>query len=244
MEAHERGILTATTLMANGNAFRYAVELARRTPTLDVGCHLVMVQGHSVQEPARKLPATLKELLGGLARREISPVDEARAQVRKILDAGIQVSHIDTHKHTHLLPAVMDAVLRVAHEFGIRWVRRPFDFELDAGVSLRKQAVTLGMRMLRPGFTRKLAGLRTTNHFTGFQHTGSLDSVSLQAILERLPAGTTELMCHPGRHGAELAAAATRLKQCRAVELAALTSPGARAVLARRKIRLVSYRDL
>ena len=244
MEAHEHGILTATTLMANGNAFGHAVELAHRTPSLDVGCHLVMVQGHSVLEPSRKLPATLKELLRALAGREIRPVEEARAQVKKILDAGIRISHIDTHKHTHLLPPVMDAVLRVAQEFRIQWVRRPFDFELDAGVSLKKQAVTLGMRALRPSFTRKLAGLRTTHHFTGFQKTGSLDTASLLTILERLPEGTTELMCHPGRHGADLSTAATRLKHSRAVELAALTSPQARAALARRRVRLVSYRDL
>ena len=244
MEAHERGILTATTLMANGNAFGHAVELAHRTPSLDVGCHLVMVQGYSVLEPSRKLPATLKELLSAWAGREIRPLEEARAQVKKILDAGIRISHIDTHKHTHLLPPVMDAVLGVAQEFGIPWVRRPFDFELDAGVSLKQQAVTLGMRMLRPSFTRRLAGLRTTHHFIGFQKTGSLDTASLQTILERLPEGTSELMCHPGRHGAELARAATRLKQSRAVELAALISPEARAMLARRRIRLVSYRDL
>ena len=230
--------------MANGGAFQHAVELARTNPTLDVGCHLVMVQGHSVLNPARKLPATLKELLGALARREIRPYEEARAQVRKILDAGIGLSHIDSHKHTHLLPPVMDALLRVAHEFGIHWVRRPFDFELDAAASLKKRAVTLAIRMLRPAFQRKLAGLRSTSHFTGFQHTGSLDTVSLQRILERLPAGITELMCHPGRHGPELAAAATRLKQSRAVELAALTSAEARAAIARRQVRLVKYRDL
>ena len=86
MEAHERGILTATTLMANGNAFGHAVELAHRTPSLDVGCHLVMVQGYSVLEPSRKLPATLKELLSAWAGREIRPLQEARAQVKKILE--------------------------------------------------------------------------------------------------------------------------------------------------------------
>ena len=244
VEAHERGILTATTLMANGNAFGHAVELAQRAPSLDVGCHLVMVQGYSVLKPAVRLPATFRQLLSALAGREIRPVEEARAQVKKILDAGIRISHIDSHKHTHLLPPVMDAVLCVSQEFGIPWVRRPFDFELDAGVSLQQQAVTLGMRMLRPSFTRKLAGLRTTDHFTGFQKTGSLDTASLQTILERLPEGTTELMCHPGRHGSELARAATRLKQSRAVELAALTSLEAREVVARRRIRLISYRDL
>ena len=237
MEAHQRGILTATTLMANGDGFDHAVELARRNPSLDIGCHIVLVQ-------SRGMPATVAELIRALAKREIDPFEEARTQVRKILAAGIPLSHLDTHKHTHLLPPVLDAVVRVAREFNIAWVRRPFDFGLSAGVKLRKKAVALGMRLARPGFARKLEGLRATDHFTGFQITGALNTLALTDTLERLPEGLTEFMCHPGRLGHELAAARTRLKQSRADELAALTSPEARTVIVRRGIRLVCYRDL
>ena len=47
VEAHRDGILTATTLMANGDAFDDAVKLARAVPSLDVGCHLVLVGGRA-----------------------------------------------------------------------------------------------------------------------------------------------------------------------------------------------------
>jgi predicted glycoside hydrolase/deacetylase ChbG (UPF0249 family) len=244
VEAHRSGILTATTLMANGTAFDHAAGLARETPSLDVGCHLVLVQGQSVLDPSRSLPATIKDLLGALMRGELPVYDELSAQVRKITRAGIHPTHLDTHKHTHLLPPVLTAVARVAREYGICWVRRPFDFGIDAKARLTKRIVTFGMRMTRPGFSRALGDLHTTDHFTGFQATGSLDGAGLIDTLERLPEGLTELMCHPGKLGPELRAAKTRLKESREIELAALTSPEARGVIERRGIKLVSYRDV
>jgi chitin disaccharide deacetylase len=242
VEAHREGILTATTLMANGNAFDHAVALARATPSLDVGCHLVLVQGRSVADPSRELPATVTELAKALFQRKLPVYEELLAQVRKIVRAGIRPTHLDTHKHTHLLPPVLDAVARLAREFRIPWVRRPFDFGIDGGARITKSAIAVGMRVTRPGFARTLAQLRTTDHFAGFQITGTLKESNLIATLERLPDGLTEFMCHPGKLGPELQAAKTRLKESRALELAALKSTEVKAVIARRGIKLVNYR--
>lgn len=244
VEAHRTGVLTATTLMANGDAFEHAVACARETPSLDVGVHLVLVQGQSVATPDRALPATLQDLARALLRRELAVYDEAAAQVRKIVAAGIQPSHIDTHKHTHLFPPVLEAVARVAKEFGIAWVRRPFDYGTGPGAGMTKRAVAAGMKLMRPRFAKALNGLRMTDYFTGFQMTGTLDAVAMIAILESLPAGLTEFMCHPGKVGPELRGAATRLKESRAVELAALTSPEVRSLIERRGIELTNYRSL
>ena len=240
--AHRDGILTATTLMANGDAFDDAVRLARENSTLDIGCHLVMVQGQSTLDPSRAMPATLQELVGAVWRGEIPIYEEMRAQVRRIVDAGITPSHLDTHKHTHLLPPVLDALARVAREFGIPWVRRPFDFGIAQGAKFTKSAVAMGMRILQPKFARALNGLRTTDHFTGFQITGHLDGASLVETLRRLPPGLTEFMCHPGELGEELRHAQTRLRESRVIELKALVSPEARDVIRTRGIELVNYR--
>lgn len=244
VEAHRHGILTATTLMANGAAFADAVALARENPSLDIGCHLVLVQGRSVLDGSRELPQTLGELVRTVWKRQLPVYEELSAQVRTILAAGIRPSHLDTHKHTHLLPPVLEAVARVAREFGIPWVRRPFDFGLDAKAKLTKRAVAFGMRTMKPGFAGALRGLRTTDHFTGFQITGTLDENSLARTLERLPEGLTEFMCHPGRLGPELRAAATRLKESRETELRALLAPEARRVIEQRGIQLCGYREL
>lgn len=241
VEAYRHGILTATTLMANGQAFDHAVSLAHQTPSLDVGCHLVLVQGKSVLDPSRDLPATMPELVRALLQKKLAVYEELVAQVRKIARAGIRPTHIDTHKHTHLLPPVLDAVARIAHEYRIPWVRRPFDFGIDTGARIMKSAVALGMRVTRPGFVRALEKLRTTDHFTGFQITGSLNGANLVDILERLPEGLTEFMCHPGKLGPELRAAKTRLKESREIELAALVSGEVRSVIERRGIKLVDY---
>jgi predicted glycoside hydrolase/deacetylase ChbG (UPF0249 family) len=241
VEAHAKGIVTAATLMANGDAFDHAVTLARENPSLDIGCHLVLVQGRSVADPSRELPSTMKELMRALLRRQLPVYDELLAQVRKIVRAGIRPTHLDTHKHTHLLPPVLEAVARIAHEFGIQWVRRPFDFGIDTGARMTKSAVAVGLRVARPGFARALRELKTTDHFAGFQITGTLKQSNLIETLERLPDGLTEFMCHPGKLGPELRAAATRLKESREMELAALVSPAVRAVIERRGIELVNY---
>lgn len=243
VEAHRHGILTATTLMANGDAFGDAVALTRENPSLDVGCHLVLVQGRSVLDPGKELPTTLGQLLRAVTNRNIPVYEELSAQVRRIVAAGLRPTHLDTHKHTHLLPPVLEAVAKVAHEFDIPWVRRPFDFGIDAKARWTKRAVVLGMRMMKPGFATVLDGLRTTDHFTGFQITGALDRTSLVRTLEELPEGLTEFMCHPGRLGPELKAAATRLKESRETELAALLAPETRKVIEQRGIKLCNYRD-
>jgi predicted glycoside hydrolase/deacetylase ChbG (UPF0249 family) len=243
VEAHRNGILTATTLMANGPAFDDAVWLARENTGLDVGCHLVLVQGQSIVDPARALPETVTDLVRSLARREIDVEAELAAQIRRILDAGIRPTHLDTHKHTHLLPPVLSAVTRLARQFGIPWIRRPFDFGIDRKAAATKRLVALAMRLAKPAFANALAGLRATDHFTGFQITGTLGLSRLLDVLERLPEGLTEFMCHPGRFGEELRAASTRLKESRAIELAALTSPEAQEVVERRGIVLTCYRD-
>ena len=249
VEAHRDGILTATTLMANGDAFDDAVRLAGENPSLDIGCHLVLVGGRSLLEPRALLPATVAELLKAMARREIRVYDELAAQVRRILAAGIQPSHIDTHKHTHLAPPVLDAVARLAEESGIAWVRRPFDFPLNAlrgTVPRLKRLTSCALGALRGRFHRVLERhhCRTTDHFAGFQITGRFRTRELLELLAILPEGSTELMVHPGHCGDALRAARTRLKESREHELEALVAPEVRAALGRHSIVLTDYRSL
>ncbi len=246
---HRDGILTATTLMANGEAFDDAVQLARETPSLDVGCHLVLIQGRSLIPPFAELPASAAELMRALAARRIRVYDELAAQVRRILAAGLRPTHLDTHKHTHLAPPVLDAVARIAEEFEIPWVRRPFDIPLTAlrgGVPWLKRATSSGLQVLRGRFHRVLArhGCRTTDHFAGFQITGRFRAPELAQLIRELPAGVTEFMCHPGYCGEDLRQAHTRLKESRERELEALVAAETRAALEESCVELVNYRQL
>ncbi len=248
VEAHRGGILTATTLMANGDAFDDAVRLARETPSLDIGCHLVLIGGRSLVT-GKPFPSSVPQLVAALASREIRPYEELQAQVRRIRETGIRPSHLDTHKHTHLAPPVLDAVARLGEEFEIRWVRRPFDFPMNAlrgTVPMLKRMTSDAMGLLRRRFHRVLNrhGCRTTDYFAGFQITGRFRTAELVALLGVVPEGTTELMCHPGRCGDALRSAPTRLKQSREEELEALVAPETRQALERNGIRLVDYAGL
>lgn len=247
VEAHRQGILTATTLMANGDAFDDALRLARETPTLDIGAHLVLIGGRSLIS-GDPYPATVPQLVAALARRRIRPYDELRAQVQRIFAAGIRPTHFDTHKHTHLAPPVLDAVARLAEEFDVHWVRRPFDFPLNArnGVPRLKQLTSDALGLMRRRFHRVLTryGCRTTDHFAGFQITGRFRAAELVELMSVIPEGSTELMCHPGRCGEALRGARTRLKESREHELEALVSPEVRAALDRHRIELVNYAQL
>lgn len=236
VEAHRLGILTATTIMAPGEAFEDAVKLARETPSLDIGCHLVLVG-------APGFPPTIPQLVRAMALGRIRIYDELVTQVRRILDAGLEPTHLDTHKHTHLLPPVLDAVARISEEFRIPWVRRPFDFPLQPGGVGWKNRL---MRLMSGGFGHALArhNCRSTDWFAGFRLTGRYRTGDLVNLIRALPDGVTEFMCHPGHCGADLKVAPTRLKDSREEELRALTAPEVRPALLEAGVILTSFREL
>ncbi len=238
--AHRQGILTSATLMATGAEFHHAVELARDTPTLDVGCHLVLVG-------APGFPATAASLIKAIALKRIPIYQELSSQVRKILDAGIVPTHLDTHKHTHLLPPVLKVVARVSQEFRIPWVRRPFDLPLKAdNVPWKTRLASAASSLIQPYSTRvlKAHGCRMTDHFAGFRITGRFDALELARLISQLPEGLTEFMCHPGYCTAELRATRTRLKESRRMELDALTAPEVRAMIETAGVRLAGFGEL
>ncbi|MFY9532302.1 MAG: ChbG/HpnK family deacetylase [Candidatus Acidiferrales bacterium] len=265
IQTFREGILTSATLMANGPAFEDAVELARANPQLGVGIHLCLVGGPAVASakdiPALadrdgQLPKTLFVLLtrlsgGWIPTRQIER--EFRAQIQRVLDAGIRPSHLDTHKHTHTHPRVMEALGRVANEFGIRNVRKPFeDFRTalgshaDGHTNTRQVISAVAAGTAAPLFRLLVRsyGLRTPDHFFGLTTTGRLCSKELLQMLELLPPGTSELMCHPGVCDEELEKYPTRLKRERQIELEALTDPDVRRAAEKRGIRLICYEEL
>jgi len=234
IHAHREGILTATTLMANGDAFDDAVRLSRETPALDIGCHLVLVQGGSLVT-GRPLPETARQLLVALSRRQVDVYEELRAQVKKILAAGLRPTHLDSHKHTHALPSVFRVVVRIAHEFGIPYVRLPFDATLPFA--------RVPLEVARRRYRQWARGYNVcmTDHFVGFRLTGSLTERTFAAAICSLRQGMTEFMCHPGFLGPALLQARTRLKESRLRELEALTSPRIRQLIASQRVHLQNF---
>ena len=244
LHAHRHGLVRSTSLMANGAAFEDAVRIARECPSLDVGCHLTLVQGESLARPGTRLPTGLGHLLARLptyaeARREF------QAQAERLVREGIRPTHFDSHQHVHMVPHVLDALLSVARQVGVRWVRKPFDAPWGMSHSLRA-CLSVAMRPWQLVFDERLKRTRcvTVDYFAGFVATGRLDTDCLASLLGQLPDGTGELLCHPGFCGPQLQASATRLKESREVELRALCSDRARRAVSDAGIELVSFRDL
>ena len=264
LEAHHSGIVTSATLMANSTAFPQAVQLAQSAPQLAVGCHVVLVDGKPLS-PASQVSSLLEngnaQLHHSLARFAIlawrnrldacQVENEVTAQLRKIQSSGIAVSHLDTHKHTHMFPAVLAPILRAAQKCGIPAIRNPFEtvtltqlFEYPE--SWKRWLEVRTLQRWAAQFRRSVAqsGLVTPDGTIGIVATGTLGLRWLKFLLQNLPEGTWELVCHPGYNDAQLQAVGTRLRASREEELRALTSADTRQLLSQRGIELISYRAL
>jgi predicted glycoside hydrolase/deacetylase ChbG (UPF0249 family) len=273
VETHTAGVVSSTTLMANGAQFDDAVTLARATPSLSVGCHVVLVDGtpvsptHTVDtlrairsaEPdnffASLSAFAARATLGGFDRDQL--VDEVVAQIRKIQSTGIQVTHLDTHKHAHIFPEILNALLRAARICGVRAIRNPVVPVKALPARLFKGKPHLWKRYTQVRvlhtFARhflkqtKRAGLLTPDGVLGVIETGATESGGFSSLLREtiaaLPDGTWELVCHPGYNDADLAAVNTRLRDSRDEERRLLTSPELRKFLEEQKIQLIGYRE-
>ena len=241
VELHRAGVLTSTTLMARAGATEEAVRLALATPTLGVGCHVVLVDGKPASLPEQvptlvekqtgcfppKLTTFLARLLTGRIRTaEIEA--EAAAQIARLQEAGLRLTHIDTHKHTHMFPMVLEPVLRAARNAGIRAVRNPFEPEWALRVTPRasfvRTAEVVALRSFGPFFRRLIAraGFVSTDGTIAVAGTGTFEADTVRALLGNLPEGAWELVTHPGYNDADLDQVRTRLRESRDKERLAL----------------------
>ncbi len=280
LDGHAGGLITSTTLMANSQAFQDAVALVSELPQLSVGCHVVLLDGSPLSPPdqvktlvrrgPRKAPPLAVQnchharfrdslldfaaatVLGRIRAEEIER--EATMQFQKIQNAGIKLSHYDTHKHAHLFPGVLKPLLRAARACGIRALRNPFApvkplafaHLMRRPVLWKRYSEVKVLRGMEERFRELVdqAGMVTTDGSFGVVSTGALDAKLFRCIVAAIPEGTWEFVCHPGYNDAELASVRTRLRASRERELQVLTSPESREVLKEYGVELISFRDL
>lgn len=243
LELHRAGVLTSTTLMARAGASEEAIEIARSTPSLGVGCHIVLVDGEPIL-PAREIPSlidrstgrlysTLSAFLPRLVARRIRAAEmeaEAAAQIKLLQARGVRLTHIDTHKHTHMFPSVLRPVLRAARACGLRAVRNPFEpawaVKAARDPAWARVAQVSALRTLAPICRRMMAeeGFASTDGTLAVVSTGTFNAATLRALLSALPAGRWELVTHPGYNDADLDRVPTRLRASRDVERQALAT--------------------
>jgi hopanoid biosynthesis associated protein HpnK len=262
LHAHTHGILTNTSLMVNGAAWQEAVALAKDTPTLSVGLHLTLVQGRAVLAPHlltqvtqpsgnfsdNPVTAGMRYFFSRRARAQLR--DECRAQIERFLATGLPLAQIDGHLHIHLHPTVLDIVLDLALEYGVKAVRLTCEnlatsLTCDPRHALRKRWESFIFTQLTRGVERKLRarGLRFPDALFGLSQSGDVNERYLLTLLPRLQPGVTELYSHPAFLPCREVQYWTPTYR-RDLELAALTSPAVRQVLTDQQITLTSYREL
>lgn len=241
LELNRAGVLPSATLMATGECFEQAAEAGCAQTTIGIGCHVTLVDGKSVLGPDR-IPHLVGDakgnfrqtlgsfakhlLLGQIPQAEIEA--EATAQIERLQAAGIRVTHVDTHKHTHMFPGVYRPLLRAAVACGVAAIRNPFepDWSLRATrkAGLIRRFEVRALRVLRRGFLQAAhrAGVATPDGSIGILATGTLDAATLRDFLKAMPDGTWELCCHPGYQDEALLSVRTRLRQSRETERQAL----------------------
>jgi predicted glycoside hydrolase/deacetylase ChbG (UPF0249 family) len=243
VETHVSGIVTRTSLIAAGSAFDDAVELARATPTLGVGVHLQIYRGPTIL-PAEQVASLVgpdgrffgswKTIVGRLAtgRFDLTQVEaELRAQIQRVLSAGIVPTHFDSEKHLHIWPSVFDVVCKLAEEFSVpqvRVIREPFSLH----------PISLGLDTLssRDAARANRCGLATPDGTIGVTEQPT-DISALERLLGSARGDNVEFVVHPGHIDDDFMAlqaiVANKLVESREQECRVLSSGEARELVER-----------
>jgi predicted glycoside hydrolase/deacetylase ChbG (UPF0249 family) len=266
VEAFNHGIVTSTSLLANGAAFTGGVEAARSAPGLGVGVHLNLTDGPPVADrqavasllnSAGEFAGSPESLLLRRARRGLPLTEvetEWNAQIHKIRKAGISPTHLDGHKHVHMLPGLFEVALKLAKRHQIGAIRVSLEASSlraalssgsrkNSGMIMKQGVQARGLKLLARDAREQAerTGISTADHFCGIAQTGELTREGVMQFMKSLPDGTTELICHPGYADAALQKTRTRLQDSRQTELRILTDTGIRNLVASLGIRLIDY---
>ena len=259
-KAATEGILTSTSLMAGGDAFDEAVEMARSMPSLGIGIHLTLVGGIKPVLPPSEVPSLtwdngvfchdygkliVRDLEGKISLSEVYA--EWDAQIQKIMNTGLPVTHMDGHQHMHMWPHFYPIARDLAKKYHISCMRVPDEdvlFGMKDGHIIRwaaKNGLSLLSRMHRPDLKKN--HIRTNDHFFGMLYGGHLSPERFAKFILQTKPGITEIMCHPsadtramedtfhwGYHGED--------------ELAGLLADINRELIEKKQISLISYRDV
>lgn len=249
--AFREGIVSSASLLANGPSFAAAAAEAR-VLGLPLGVHLNLAEGCPLAGPIPGLTTPAGVFPGKAATRRAlaaGEVDAAAlrrefgAQLERVLATGVVPDHLDTHQHTFLFPAVAAAVVETACTFGIRALRRPVPAEPAAADPDGTLGEELALyRRLAPAASSAVdaSGFAAPDALWGMPWLDRLDQPALVALLGGLPAGTWELMVHPGLAGDPDPFAGPARER----EMTALIDPELQRLLQRRGIELTTFGEL
>lgn len=207
LEGAQRGVITATGIMANSPLFDEQIPWLVQSPQIDLGVHLNATHGHPLSENMQHKLAAFDgqfprkyALIGAMLSGKISTTDiatEWRAQIARCVEAGITLQFLNSHEHLHMLPPLFKVVQQLAQEFDIPHVRYStpeIKGQLNTGGAIRN-AILLGLNLLNRRATLPCPPAR----LIGMNESGNLTLGYFRAVFPTLKSGNVyELMCHPG----------------------------------------------
>jgi len=257
LKAHRNGVLTSTSIMANGRAFKDAIRKAKSNPSLDVGIHLTLVEEQPLSSvdviPGLVSPEgnfhpnaadfTRRYLMGYVPVYQIR--SELEKQIRRVLDTGIRISHLDSHQHLHMLPSILTTIIVLARKYKIPAIRIPSErlrFYMLKDLVRIPRLIQMGiLNLFCLGKRRRVPNC--TQNFVGFYYGGDLSTNNFYKLIDSLPSnGTCELMCHPGSQNSSQQYPHWNYHHFE--ELEALTNDKIANLLEDEGVLLVSYRDI
>lgn len=215
--AWQEGILTCASIMPGGAAFDEAIEIARRNPGLQIGLHLTLVQGKAVLPPSdirglvddagcfmeNPVAAGMRYFFDKGVYKQLKR--EIEAQIAKVCESGIELSHIDGHLNIHQHPTVFAFLADLMPRYGISSFRLSrerlshnlaFDRERLAGKTVERIIFGALSNHCRPRLDR--LGIRYASEVKGVLNSGRMTEEYLLNILDGLGDGMTEIYFHPG----------------------------------------------
>lgn len=261
VKGHNEGFITSTSIMPSAPAYKEAVCLAKANPRLGIGIHLTLVGGvKSILSP-NKVSTLVDEqglflsnyiefaknfYTGKIKNKEIEA--ELRAQIETVLAENLNVTHIDSHQHIHILPLLNKLVIKLCSEYNIKRIRIPSEnylfaggFKAGVGRKIGRGGLTFCASMAKVN-TRK-DNILFPDHFFGMLAGGNLNTELVGNILKELPDGVSELMTHPGLDNEVLGKEFTWRYHWRE-ELNAYLAKTNKDLLQQKKIKLVNFGDL
>ena len=215
-KAHQNGILTTTSLMVAAPAVADAIDRAKSLPNLKVGLHLVLTSGRSCltaveipdlvdsRQEFSKNQVTSGIKIFFLPRVKKQLTAEINAQFEVFKRTGLKLDHVNTHKHIHLHPTVLDLILRIGEDYGLTSVRLPDEPPLDALINSRKEKLYRYVRwlFLKPWVSimkKRLDNnnIRHNDIIYGIHDSGHMNIDTLIRIISHLPDGLSEVYTHP-----------------------------------------------
>jgi len=247
VDCFEYGIVTSTTIMPNIKHFGDAVNLVKKFK-LKVGIHINLTQGKpltNVKTLIENNNLTTKNIVNAMLHKiNLKEVEkEVDEQIKKVINAGIKPTHLDSHKHAHIFPGIIDVFIKLAKKYNINKIRLPLNKVTDYRLLFSKQGLKhFLIKHYSKKAKRKLkkANIKTTEEFYGVLETGKLSIASLKKILKNVK-GTAELMCHPGYFDAKVT---DGLKNSRESELRTVTSQEIKDFIKKQDIKMISFEEL